>query len=99
VCVGGGARGALVRQLRADVSGLPAARPADVETTARGAAMLAAVGAGLHATVEDAAAAMAPQRVDRVEPDPARAALYDELYGRYRALYAALRPLFGSRLR
>ena len=32
--------------------------PADVETTARGAAMLAAVGAGLHASLEDATAAM-----------------------------------------
>ena len=33
-------------------------RPADVETTAKGAAMLAAVGCGLHPSLERAAAAM-----------------------------------------
>ena len=54
VCVAGGARGDLLRQIRADVTGLPVTRPDDVETTARGAAMLAAVGAGLHADVRSA---------------------------------------------
>ena len=44
VCVAGGARGDLLRQIRADVTGLPVTRPDDVETTARGAAMLAASG-------------------------------------------------------
>jgi xylulokinase len=94
VCVAGGARGALTLQLRADVTGLPASRPADVETTARGAAMLAAAGAGLHASVRDAAAAMASGRVGHVEPDAANRDLYDDLYRRYRALYVALKPLF-----
>jgi xylulokinase len=96
VCVAGGARGALTLQLRADVTGLPASRPADVETTARGAAMLAAAGAGLHGSVRDAAVAMAGARVGHVEPEPANRELYDELYARYRALYAALKPLFTS---
>jgi glycerol kinase len=40
---------------------LPVERPADVETTARGAAMLASVGAGLYPTLE-AATAMVPAR-------------------------------------
>ena len=53
VCVAGGARGDLLRQIRADVTGLPVTRPEDVETTARGAAMLAAAGAGLHPDVRD----------------------------------------------
>ena len=44
VCVAGGARSALVRQMRADVTGLPVGWSADVETTSRGAAMLAAAG-------------------------------------------------------
>jgi glycerol kinase len=44
----------------ADMLQLTVRRPADVETTARGAAMLAAVGAGLHPTLEAAAAAMLP---------------------------------------
>jgi xylulokinase len=94
VCVGGGARGALIAQLRADVTGLPACRPADVETTARGAAMLAAAGAGLHPSVRAAAVAMAGERVGHVEPDPQAREVYDALYDRYRALYAALKPLF-----
>lgn len=44
----------------ADMLAIPVERPTNVESTARGAAMLAAVGAGLFATVEDAAAAMLP---------------------------------------
>src|SRR6185312_14028563 len=48
VCVAGGANGRLSLQIRADVTGIPASRPVDVETTARGAAMLAAAGAGLY---------------------------------------------------
>lgn len=46
----------------ADVLGIPVERPGLVETTALGAAMLAASGAGLFATLEAAAAAMAGQR-------------------------------------
>jgi sugar (pentulose or hexulose) kinase len=94
VCVAGGARGELLLQIRADVTGLPVTRPDDVETTARGAAMLAAAGAGLHADVSAAAAAMSSPRCDPVLPDPERRALYADAYARYRRLYAALRPLF-----
>jgi xylulokinase len=94
VCVAGGARGRLLRQIRADVTGLPVSRPADVETTARGAAMLAAAGARLHPDAVAAAGAMADRRVDPVQPDPVCAAVYDRLYDRYRSLYDALRPLF-----
>jgi xylulokinase len=98
VCVAGGARGRLLRQIRADVTGLPVSRPDDVETTARGAAMLAAAGAGLHAGPAAAAAAMADRRAEPVLPDPERAALYDRLYDRYRDLYGALRPLFRAEM-
>jgi hypothetical protein len=45
--------------------------------------------------VREAAAAMAGPRLAAIEPDPACRAVYQELYGRHRALYAALRPLFG----
>ena len=94
VCVGGGARGDLLLQIRADVTGLPVHRPEDVETTTRGAAMLAAVGAGLHPDVDTAAAEMAGPRRAPFLPQPEEQAVYDATYGRYRALYAALRPLF-----
>jgi sugar (pentulose or hexulose) kinase len=76
------------------VTGLPATRPDDVETTARGAAMLAASGAGLHPDARTAAREMAGPRVEPVLPDPDRQALYDRLHARHRRLYSALRPLF-----
>ena len=94
VCVGGGARADLLLQLRADVTGLPVTRPHDVETTARGAAMLAAVGAGLHPDVPTAARRMRGARRDHVLPDAERRATYLAAHERYRAVYAALRPLF-----
>ena len=96
VCVGGGAKGRLLCELRANVTGLPVCRPDDVETTARGAAMLAAAGVGLHPTVAAAARAMAGPRSAHVHPDPELRAVYDALHARHRKLYAALRPLFDS---
>jgi xylulokinase len=96
VCVAGGARSPLVRQLRADVTGLPVGWSEDVETTARGAAMLAAVGAGFHDDVASAAAAMARPAQDVHEPnDEARAQLEDG-YRRYRRLFEALSPAFAD---
>ncbi|KKW92386.1 glycerol kinase [Sphingobium chungbukense] len=47
-----------IAQDLADMLDLAVDRPADVETTAKGAAMLAAVGCGLHPSLERAAAAM-----------------------------------------
>jgi ribulose kinase len=71
-------------------------RPEDIETTARGAAMLAAAGAGLHRTVADAARAMAGTRQEPVRPDAGLREVYDDLHRRHLALYAALRPLFNG---
>jgi len=92
--VGGGAKGALWRQIKADVTGLPVRIPTSVETTAGGAAILAAVGAGIHATVADAVRAFVSLRPEIHEPDPRTADRYDEAYRRYRAVYDALRPVF-----
>ncbi|MEM7078436.1 MAG: glycerol kinase GlpK [Pseudomonadota bacterium] len=50
-------------QFLADILGLQVARPNDVETTALGAAMLAAVGCGLFADLADATSAWQAQRV------------------------------------
>ncbi|HSO97970.1 MAG TPA: FGGY family carbohydrate kinase [Solirubrobacteraceae bacterium] len=94
VCVAGGARGDLLLQIRADVTGLPVTRPEDVETTARGAAMLAAAGARLHPDVATAVTQMAGPRREPVHPDPERQEIYADAYERYRQLYSALRPLF-----
>lgn len=52
---GGAAANDLLMQLQADVSNLLVERPNELESTARGAAMLAGVGVGLFANGEDAA--------------------------------------------
>jgi glycerol kinase len=44
---GGASANAVLMQLQADLLGVPVVRPADVETTARGAALAAGVGVGL----------------------------------------------------
>jgi xylulokinase len=92
--VGGGAKGPLWRQIKADVTGLPVRVPESVETTATGAAILAAVGSGVHATVADAVRAFVAYRPDEHEPDPERREAYDQAYRRYRDVYFALKPVF-----
>lgn len=52
---GGAAANDLLMQKQADVAGIQVQRPRDLETTARGAAMLAAVGIGIVNTPEHAA--------------------------------------------
>jgi xylulokinase len=94
--VGGGAKGPLWRQIKADVTGLPVRVPTSVETTATGAAILAAVASGVHATVADAVEAFVAFQPDEHQPDPERKAAYDEAYRRYREVYFALKPVFAS---
>jgi xylulokinase len=92
--VGGGAKGPLWRQIKADVTGLPVRVPESVETTATGAAILAAVASGVHATVADAVKAFVAYRPEEHEPDPSARDAYDDAYGRYREVYFALKPVF-----
>jgi len=94
--VGGGAKGPLWRQIKADVTGLPVRVPVSVETTATGAAILAAVAAGLHETVAGAVEAFVAYRPEVHEPDDATRSAYEDAYGRYRAVYDALRPVFNA---
>lgn len=91
--VGGGARSALWRQIKADVTGLPVCLLNTVETTALGAALLALQGAGL-ATTLDEAVEMTVKVLETREPDPLNHARYDEYYQIYRAAYFALLPVF-----
>jgi xylulokinase len=94
--VGGGAKGELWRQIKADVTGLPVRVPASIETTATGAAILAAVGAGLYPSVADAVDAFVAYRPDEHVPDPEARQAYDEAYRRYRDVYFALKPVFAD---
>jgi xylulokinase len=81
---GGGAGVAAWNQIKADITGIPVVRVAG-DSTAAGAAMLAGLGAGVYRDPAEAVAA-GYRPAGRAEPNPARRALYDEMYRRYRAL-------------
>jgi xylulokinase len=93
VLMGGGARSELWSQIRADVSGLEVERVEHVDTCPVGAAMLAAVAAGIVRDLGQAADLVATER-RLVEPVPERAAIYREAHARYRLLFDSLRPLY-----
>ncbi|HEY0795478.1 MAG TPA: FGGY-family carbohydrate kinase, partial [Acidisarcina sp.] len=89
---GGGARGPLWRQIQADVYGHAVEVLTAEEGGAFGAALLAGVGAG-HWPDTDTACATAIHVAERVEPQPAAVAAYNEGYRHFRKLYPALRTL------
>lgn len=75
-----------VMQLCADVFNLPIKVAAADQACALGAAMFAAVAAGIHPTAEAAMQAMGAG-YDRVyTPDPGRSAIYEKRYRRYLAI-------------
>jgi xylulokinase len=92
---GGGARSAFWRQLQADIYGATCATINAEEGPAYGAALLAAVGAGRWPSV--VAACREAIRVTRtIKPQPVDKRLYRAYYGRYVALYPALRDQFAA---
>jgi sugar (pentulose or hexulose) kinase len=88
--VGGQARSHLWNQIKADVLGHAVLVPEVLEAAVTGTAILAARGAGAFASDEEAAANMV-RIAESLEPDPARTALYAELFDTYCGLYPALR--------
>lgn len=91
---GGGAQSPAAVQLTADIFGLPTGRPHTHETSGLGAAIDAAVGLGLHSSIEAAVADMT-HLAETLEPDPVAHRLYDQLYRRvYSRMYDRLKPLY-----
>jgi len=86
---GGGAKSPLWLQIHADILKQPVHLARESEACALGSAMAAAVAAGAYRDFDDAARAMVVIE-KRVEPDPANAAVYDDLFGRYVELYRQL---------
>jgi xylulokinase len=84
--VGGGTQGGLWTQIVSDVTDRDQLVPAQTIGASYGDALLAAIGAGLAPPDADWSHVGA-----RVEPDPKRRALYDELYDTYCELYPATR--------
>jgi xylulokinase len=91
---GGGAKGALWRQILADALETELVTVNTSEGAAYGAALLAGVGAGIWSDVAAACEACV-QITGATRPDPARAEAYRAAYSIYRNLYPALKPTFG----
>lgn len=91
---GGGSQSDAAMQITANVFNLPAERPHLYETSGLGAAILGAVGLGLHADFATAIGEMT--RIGRVfEPEPRHAQIYERLYRRvYCRMYRRLQPLY-----
>jgi xylulokinase len=93
--LGGGARSELWCQMRADIARRPVEALASADASALGAGVLAAAALGKFPDIRTASLALnLPLR--QFEPGP-DANAYDEAYGRYRATFDALAPLWTSR--
>ena len=91
---GGGSQSDVAMQTTADIFNLPVSRPHTFETAGLGAAIAATVGLGLHRDFPAAVGAMTRLGAT-FEPNPANAALYEELYAQvYLQMYGRLRPLY-----
>jgi xylulokinase len=89
---GGGARGALWRRIQAGIYGHAVEVLTAEEGGAFGCALMAGVGAGHWANLDEACA-QAIEVAQRVEPDPADVAAYKSGYAEWRKLYPALKTL------
>jgi xylulokinase len=89
--VGGGARSPVWRQILAAALDLRLQRLAVEEGPALGAALLAAVGVGVHADVDAAVAAAVRIEGAPETPEAGLGARYDELYRDFSTLYPALK--------
>lgn len=92
VATGGGAKSRLWVQMKADVLGIPIETLETDDAGTVGCAMMAGLACGAFGSIAEAAAKMV-RRVGRFDPDPARHALYSEVFARYERLYDAVRPL------
>jgi xylulokinase len=90
---GGGAADLPPVQVRSSAAGLPLGRVPG-QATARGAAMVAGVAAGLYPSLAAIATGIGP--VTWVRPDPATECWYQRQRERYALLYPALRPIYHS---
>lgn len=92
VAIGGGAQSPVWRQILADVLGMTLIRKENTDSSL-GSAMLAGTAAGLFPSLE-AALNVCTKEVSRTKPDPERTEQYAELFRRYKAVQAALEPIY-----
>lgn len=92
---GGGARSPLWRQIQADVYAHEVETVAAEEGAAYGAAILAGVGAGCWASVDQACDAVV-RVAARLGPEATASSLLQQQYVVYRRIYPALQSIFGG---
>ncbi len=90
---GGGAKSALWKKIIANVMNLKVDVIESEEGPGYGGAMLAAVGCGEFASVEEAAKRLV-KVVETVEPSLGLVEKYEESYQKFRKIYPAVKPLF-----
>lgn len=90
---GGASQSDRIMQTTANIFNRPLLRSSTYETASLGAAMLTAVGVGIHSSV-DAAVEQMVSYEHRFEPEPAHRTLYDDLYQIYRRLFRRLEPVY-----
>jgi sugar (pentulose or hexulose) kinase len=91
---GGGSQSDAAMQITADIFGLPTFRPHVYEASGLGAAIVAAVGLGLHPDFESAVHEMT-HLGETFQPDSTRSGIYEHIYQRvYLKMYERLRPLY-----
>ncbi len=91
--IGGGAKSPLWCKVLANIMNVKVDRINCEEGPGYGAAILAAVGCGEYATVEEAASKLI-RVVNTIEQDPAIVAEYEKRYQVFRSIYPALVPVF-----
>ena len=92
---GGGAKSPLWRKIITNVMNMEVERITSEEGPGLGAAILAMVGCGECASVEEAANAIV-KVLDTQKPDPELVAKYEEKYQKFRQIYPACKPVFES---
>jgi len=93
---GGPAHSDVWNQIKADVTGFVVEVPRILETAVVGAAIVAAVGVGVHPNPPVAIRAMTA--IDRrLEPDPELHRVYDRVYEAYVGLHPAIDAVIGGR--
>jgi xylulokinase len=93
--MGGGSASVVWAQIRADLMGLSMDTLVQDGAAAIGAAVIAAVAGGGWPDCRSASAALALPML-RVQPNLAMRDVYDGAYQRYRQLFTALEPMFGT---
>ncbi len=90
---GGGAKSPLWKKIIANILGIKVDIIESEEGPGYGGAMLAAVGCGEFASVEEAADKLV-KVIDTVEPDAELTAKYDVRYNQFKQIYPTVKPVF-----